>query len=92
MEDEEGPVYEEVPFTDMELDESTQTYTYACPCGDRFTISLDELREGEEIAPCNDCSLVIRVLIDDATRASLGAGCGANALREERQGTPVPAV
>ena len=36
-------------------------YTYPCPCGDRFEISLLELREGGEVAVCPGCSL--RVLV-----------------------------
>ena len=27
-----------------------RVYTYPCPCGDKFSISIDELADGEEIA------------------------------------------
>lgn len=30
--------------------------------GDKFQISLEELRNGEEIARCPSCSLIIRVI------------------------------
>jgi diphthamide biosynthesis protein 3 len=49
---------------DMTYDAALQTYTYPCPCGDRFQITIDDLREGEEIAVCPSCSLMIRVIFD----------------------------
>lgn len=48
----------------MTYDPALQTYTYPCPCGDRFQISIDDLRDGEEIAVCPSCSLMIRVIFD----------------------------
>lgn len=48
----------------MTYDPALQTYTYPCPCGDRFQISIDDLRDGEEIAVCPSCSLMIRVIYD----------------------------
>jgi diphthamide biosynthesis protein 3 len=48
----------------MTYDEALQTYTYPCPCGDRFQITIDDLRDGEEIAVCPSCSLMIRVIFD----------------------------
>ena len=57
-------VYEEVDIDDMDFDEELGLYTYECPCGDLFQISEEELAEGEEIAYCPSCSLVIRVLYD----------------------------
>ncbi len=38
-----GSVYEEVEIEDMQFDEKTQLYTYPCPCGDKFNISLVEV-------------------------------------------------
>jgi diphthamide biosynthesis protein 3 len=49
---------------DMTYDAALQTYTYPCPCGDRFQIAIDDLRDGEEIAVCPSCSLMIRVIFD----------------------------
>ncbi|KAI9314555.1 hypothetical protein BX666DRAFT_1967757 [Dichotomocladium elegans] len=48
----------------MEFDEDEQIYTYPCPCGDKFEISVDDLRDGEDIARCPSCSLIIRVIYD----------------------------
>ncbi|KAG8470284.1 hypothetical protein KFE25_008705 [Diacronema lutheri] len=68
------PVYDSIAFKDMEFDASTQTYWHACPCGDMFVISADELRSGETIAHCNDCSLIIRVQLDGDAKRLLGMG------------------
>jgi len=57
-------VYEEVEIEDLKFDPETQTYTYPCPCGDKFSISLEELHEGEDIATCPSCTLRIRVIFD----------------------------
>lgn len=48
----------------MTYDPALQTYTYPCPCGDSFQIAIDDLRDGEEIAVCPSCSLMIRVIFD----------------------------
>lgn len=58
-------VYEEIEIEDMTYDEETQYYFYPCPCGDKFFISLEELLDGEDIAPCPSCSLRIRVIFDE---------------------------
>jgi diphthamide biosynthesis protein 3 len=38
-----GSVYEEVEIEDMVYDPDLQIYTYPCPCGDKFNISLVEV-------------------------------------------------
>lgn len=48
----------------MEYDADGECYRYACPCGDEFEITLEELRAGEEIAHCPSCTLVVRVIYD----------------------------
>lgn len=48
----------------MTFDPAMQIYTYPCPCGDKFEISIDDLRDGEEIAVCPSCSLMIRVIFE----------------------------
>jgi diphthamide biosynthesis protein 3 len=48
----------------MTYDETLQTYHYPCPCGDRFEINIEDLRDGEEIAICPSCSLQIRVIYE----------------------------
>ncbi|KAJ2105779.1 Diphthamide biosynthesis protein 3, partial [Coemansia sp. RSA 922] len=49
---------------DMEYDEDSFTYFYPCPCGDRFEITLDELKDGDDVAKCPSCSLLIRIIYD----------------------------
>lgn len=50
---------------DMTYDTTLQIYHYPCPCGDRFEINIEDLRDGEEIAVCPSCSLQIRVIFDE---------------------------
>ena len=57
-------VYDEIEVEDMEYDEEKETYYYPCPCGDKFQITRTQLMEGEEIATCPSCSLVIMVVYD----------------------------
>ena len=52
--------YDEVEIEDFEFDEIEENYYFPCPCGDKFVISLEQLREGEEVAHCPSCSLIIR--------------------------------
>jgi diphthamide biosynthesis protein 3 len=53
--------YDEVEIEDMEYNEEEETYYFPCPCGDRFQITLEELQQGDEIAHCPSCSLIIRL-------------------------------
>ncbi|KAL9535548.1 Diphthamide biosynthesis protein [Sphaerulina musiva] len=57
-------IYDEIEIEDMTYDTTLQIYHYPCPCGDRFEINIEDLREGEEIAVCPSCSLQIRVIFD----------------------------
>lgn len=57
-------IYDEIEIEDMTFDPNLQIYTYPCPCGDRFEIAIDSLRDGEEIAVCPSCSLMIKVIFD----------------------------
>lgn len=59
------PLYEEIEIEDMTYDPKTQTYTYPCPCGDRFKISLEDLWDGEDIADCQSCTLFINVIYEE---------------------------
>lgn len=61
---EEGDIYDEIEIEDMTFDQTLQIYHYPCPCGDRFEINIDDLRDGHEIAVCPSCSLQIRVIFD----------------------------
>lgn len=58
-------VYEEVEIEDMTYDEKDFSYTYPCPCGDMFRITLEELYDGEDIAKCPSCTLRIRVVYEE---------------------------
>ncbi|SPO03341.1 probable diphthamide biosynthesis protein 3 [Cephalotrichum gorgonifer] len=57
-------IYDEIEIEDMTFDPDLQLYTYPCPCGDRFQIGIDDLRDSEDIAVCPSCSLMIRVIFD----------------------------
>ncbi|MCJ1400864.1 Diphthamide biosynthesis protein 3 [Xylographa trunciseda] len=57
-------IYDEIEIEDMTYDTALQIYHYPCPCGDRFEIGIAELRDGEDIAVCPSCSLMIRVVFE----------------------------
>ncbi|KAK2512078.1 Dph3, partial [Columba guinea] len=56
--------HDEVEIEDFEYDEETETYSYPCPCGDRFLITREDLENGEDVATCPSCSLIVRVIYD----------------------------
>lgn len=56
--------YDEVELEDMSYDEERDLFHYPCPCGDRFEITRQQLREAEDVARCPSCSLLIRVVFD----------------------------
>lgn len=58
-------IYEEVEIEDLDYDPIELIYTYPCPCGDKFRISLEDLWDGEDIAPCPSCTLRISVIYDE---------------------------
>lgn len=57
-------IYDEIEIEDMTYDPALQIYHYPCPCGDRFEISIADLRDKEDIAVCPSCSLMIRVIFE----------------------------
>ncbi|CAM9683805.1 unnamed protein product [Chrysoparadoxa australica] len=60
-------VYEIVELDQMQYVADTPygpMYYYDCPCGDRFEIGLEDLRDGEDIADCPSCTLKIKVIYD----------------------------
>jgi diphthamide biosynthesis protein 3 len=69
----------------MTFDPDLQLYTYPCPCGDRFQIGLDDLRDSEDIAVCPSCSLMIRVIFDLVRYSSLGRGVAASAKKKNSE-------
>jgi len=56
--------YDEIELEDMEFDSDKQVFHYPCPCGDRFEISVAQLRNEEDVARCPSCTLIIRVIYD----------------------------
>ena len=56
--------YDELEIEDFAWDVEHNVFHYPCPCGDRFEITKAQLRDGEEIATCPSCSLVVRVIYD----------------------------
>ena len=58
-------IYEEIEIEDLDYNPKTQIYTYPCPCGDKFTISLEALWDGEDIATCPSCTLRIEIIYDE---------------------------
>ena len=56
--------YDEIEIEDMVFHKETSLYTYPCPCGDQFEILLQDLRDGEDVAVCPSCSLMIKVIFD----------------------------
>lgn len=57
-------IYDEIEIEDMTFDAKLQIYHHPCPCGDRFEINISDLRDGEDVAVCPSCSLMIRVIFD----------------------------
>jgi len=58
-------IYEEVEIEDLDYDAVERMYTYPCPCGDTFRISLEELWDEEDIAPCPSCTLQIMIIYEE---------------------------
>lgn len=58
-------VYDEIEIEDLDFDAESETFYYPCPCGDKFQITLDDIRRMEDIAKCPSCSLTIRIIYDE---------------------------
>jgi diphthamide biosynthesis protein 3 len=56
--------YDEIEIEDMTWDPILEIYHYPCPCGDRFEISKGDMLEGEDVAICPSCSLMIKVIFE----------------------------
>lgn len=57
-------VYDSIEIEDMTWDPEQQAFFYPCPCGDQFQVSIDDLADGESIATCPSCSLMIEVIFE----------------------------
>ncbi|KAM9334249.1 diphthamide biosynthesis protein 3 [Symphorus nematophorus] len=56
--------HDEIEIEDFEYDEDTETFHFPCPCGDKFAITKEDLENGEEVATCPSCSLIVKVIYD----------------------------
>jgi diphthamide biosynthesis protein 3 len=71
--------YDEVEIEDMDWNDELNAFTYSCPCGDLFQITMEELARGEDIAHCPSCSLTVVVIYnqedfqDEGTQPSADA-------------------
>jgi diphthamide biosynthesis protein 3 len=70
MADQDVNLYDEVEIEDCFYDETLQIYHHPCPCGDRFEICIADMRDGEDIARCPSCSLMIRIIFDQVGRCT----------------------
>lgn len=68
-------IYDQIEIEDMTFDPALQIYHYPCPCGDRFEISIDDLRDGENVAVCPSCSLMIEVIFEPVRGSLMGRSC-----------------
>ena len=58
-------IYDEIEIDDMDFEADENTFYYPCPCGDKFRITLMQLKEGVTIATCPSCSLQIKIISDE---------------------------
>ena len=58
-------IYDEVEIDDLDFEEDEKTFFYPCPCGDKFRITLEQMKNGETIATCPSCSLKIKIISDE---------------------------
>lgn len=57
-------VYDEIEIEDMEWEEANKSFWYDCPCGDKFRITLQDLKQGQDIAECPSCTLQIKIIFE----------------------------
>ncbi|KAK9384086.1 uncharacterized protein V2V93DRAFT_363504 [Kockiozyma suomiensis] len=69
-------IYDQVEIEDMLYDADQQLFTYPCPCGDKFQIALLDLLEGEDVAVCPSCSLMIQVIFEPEDLEEVAAESG----------------
>eukprot|EP00461_Guttulinopsis_vulgaris_P001682 UN01682 len=62
--DDETGIYDTVEIEDMTYNEDLEAFFYPCPCGDKFTISMSDLKNGDDIATCPSCSLRVKIIYD----------------------------
>jgi len=57
--------YDEVDILEFKYYRESRMFSYPCPCGDLFLISLEDMENGEITARCPSCSLMVRVVYED---------------------------
>ena len=55
-------MYDEIEIEDMDFEDGI--FTYLCPCGDKFQITVDQLKSGKTIAMCPSCPLIIEIIFE----------------------------
>jgi diphthamide biosynthesis protein 3 len=87
-------IYDEIEIEDMTFiaGERGGSFTYPCPCGDRFILSAEELLGGEDVAPCPSCSLRIRIVFDADTLEDLIAAAQQKQAAGGDAAAPPPAA
>ncbi|XP_077024096.1 diphthamide biosynthesis protein 3-like [Tamandua tetradactyla] len=56
--------HDEVEIKDFQYEENVEIYLYPCLYRDNFSITKEWLENGEDVAMCPNCSLVIKVIYD----------------------------
>ncbi|XP_057630076.1 diphthamide biosynthesis protein 3-like isoform X1 [Chionomys nivalis] len=56
--------HDEAEIEDIGYDEDSETYFYPRPCGDNFSITKEDLENGEDVATCPSYSLILEVIYD----------------------------
>uniref|UniRef100_A0A8C9PUK5 Diphthamide biosynthesis protein 3 n=1 Tax=Spermophilus dauricus TaxID=99837 RepID=A0A8C9PUK5_SPEDA len=54
----------QVEIESFQYDEDSKTYFYPCPCGNNFSITKEDMENGQDVATCSSCSLIIKVIYD----------------------------
>jgi diphthamide biosynthesis protein 3 len=55
-------VFHEAEIEDFQYAEDSETYFYSCPCSNIFSITREDLENGEDVATCPGCSLIMKVI------------------------------
>ncbi|XP_021097785.1 DPH3 homolog [Heterocephalus glaber] len=56
--------HDEVEIKDFQYDEDSETHLYPWSCGGNFSITKEDLENGEDVATCPRWSLIIKVVYD----------------------------
>ncbi|KAK1348212.1 CSL zinc finger domain-containing protein [Hamiltosporidium tvaerminnensis] len=58
--------YDEIDIKQFEYDDETKLFSYPCPCGDKFEISIYDLLNNEDVVRCPSCSLVVKIAYEES--------------------------